>query len=211
MWLLFLPAMHGRDFGKRWVLYPEPIRESLLGWSGEAPREVKRGLAFSPELQSSATPCSRSWDVCRAGFVSSTAPRIVHARPGSKMIGEPKYKPHQDDCDRKKRERMHQEKTKPSRTLFQRPIPFQSSSRNVLDVLANIRGAVQQLNPLKRPFVGTGICSADHEYDLIGLNTNNFAVRQCKADPAPLLCRSDLFTSPWLKSILHRPSEPGRE
>jgi hypothetical protein len=72
LWLLFLPAMHGRDFGKRWVLYPESIRESLLGWSGEAPREVKWGLALSPELQSSATPCSRSWDVCRAGFSLST-------------------------------------------------------------------------------------------------------------------------------------------
>src|ERR1700730_4133101 len=79
--------MHGRDFGKRWVLYPEPIREPLLGWSGEAPREVKWGLAFSPELQSSATPCSRRWDVCRAWFVSSTAPANFHPRPRIKMIG----------------------------------------------------------------------------------------------------------------------------
>jgi hypothetical protein len=67
------------------------------------------------------------------------------------MIGEPKYKPHQDDCDRKKRERMHQEKTKPSRTLFQRPIPFQSSSRNVLDVLANIRGGRSTTKSFKAP------------------------------------------------------------
>ena len=36
LWLLFLPAMHGRDFRKRWVLYAEPIREPLLGSSGEA-------------------------------------------------------------------------------------------------------------------------------------------------------------------------------
>jgi len=50
---------------------------------------------------------------------------------------------------------------------------------------SHVGEAVQQLNPRKRPLVGTGAGSAHHVNDLIGLDPNNFAVRSMQADPTP--------------------------
>jgi hypothetical protein len=45
----------------------------------------------------------------RPGSLTSIGSIIFDAGRRIEMIGEPKRKPHQDDCDRKQRERMHQE------------------------------------------------------------------------------------------------------
>jgi hypothetical protein len=51
------------------------------------------------------------WNVCTIRFVIFDSPEIFRSAVGEiEMIGEPKRKPHQDDKDRDKRERRHQEK-----------------------------------------------------------------------------------------------------